>query len=756
MDKITDSLQTITSHYSDLSFMAWNSSFFWVLLPIIILCIIFSIQSLKEAKKLKEYPLMLVAAILPFLLIIFFLLKPEIKIEKGIEKQSEVAVVIDASPSMTKKSSKRNTFFNMSLTYLLNKKEELYKISKKYNLKYYLVQGNDSSNIDSINGTKTVKLGNFDGYTDIEKEISYLKKTKKVKSIILLSDGNTNDVYKSRYLSGFSPVENDDKSKPKIFCLDISNSIWDSDIKIDEILADDFAYAKNLTLVSAKISLKNSDGKLRNIPITLKRGPNVLASKIVSFKKDTTILVEFEYTPESIGRKLYSISIPVYKWDSNPLNNRKHFASNIIRDRIRVLIMVGKPSWDQRFLRRALKKDPSIDLMGFNILRSTTDIIDVPNYELSLIPLPYKDLLTKELNGFDLLIFQNFSYRTFFSNRYMEYVEKYVKEGGAFLMVGGDLSFAEGGYKGTAIEKLLPFEIKSGRRKINRNKTIVKLSNKGKTHPITNHLNSQNGRKILSEISINGINNVGAIKNNSQVLLKSNSGKPVFAVSNYKKGRVAAIATDEFWKYNFKAVAKNYGNSNYLELIRKTVRWLIKDQTLSGLNFPNIKDSYISGKPIVIDVDYDGNQGYGKLVVKVINAKGKLVKKFKAKKISSGRYNYELPFLPPSIYAIKTIFYKNGVEAISNSDYIIVDESIEFVDKGINREFLKAISNSSGGEFLKKNSDINIIVKDLPISWFETFTKISKIYLWRNIYSIIFIILAFCFDWYLRKSRGLL
>ena len=37
----------------------------------------------------------------------------------------------------------------------------------------------------------------------------------------------------------------------------------------------------------------------------------------------------------------------------------------IVRDKIRVLHVVGRPSWDERFLRQHLKSDPNVDLIAF-------------------------------------------------------------------------------------------------------------------------------------------------------------------------------------------------------------------------------------------------------------------------------------------------------------------------------------------------------------------------------------------------------
>ena len=68
---------------------------------------------------------------------------------------------------------------------------------------------------------------------------------------------------------------------------------------------------------------------------------------------------------------------------------------------------------------------------------------------------------------------ENFSYNRFFSVQLLENVRNFVVEkGGAFVMLGGVNSYGKGGYKGTAIEDILPVEFAG----IDRKKCLTKIS----------------------------------------------------------------------------------------------------------------------------------------------------------------------------------------------------------------------------------------------------------------------------------------
>ena len=131
----------------------------------------------------------------------------------------------------------------------------------------------------------------------------------------------------------------------------------------------------------------------------------------------------------------------------------------MIRDRVRVLHLSGRPSWDERFLRAMLRRDPNVDLVSFFILRTETDEQPWNRNDLSLIPFPTYEIFEEQLRSFDLVIFQNFNYAPYGVEPFLPNVRDYVEGGGALAMVGGDLSFASGGYGATALRDVLPVEL---------------------------------------------------------------------------------------------------------------------------------------------------------------------------------------------------------------------------------------------------------------------------------------------------------
>ena len=250
----------------------------------------------------------------------------------------------------------------------------------------------------------------------------------------------------------------------------------------------------------------------------------------------------FPLEPDAIGEFAYTISIAPRLGEALTDNNRVDFPLSVVRDKIRVLLVCGSPTWNYRFLRQALKLDPSIDLLSFVILRTANDVVNVPESQLSLIPFPTERLFTRELRNFDLIIFENFDSRRYFPVAYLQNVARYVRDGGAFAMIGGPLAFSQGGYLGTPIEAILPVSLLRERRDYQQTTHQLRLTDEGRTHPIT-RLSSddrENQRIWESMPELDALNLVGRPKPGATVLAvtsASSERRPRRAAAGHAAGR---------------------------------------------------------------------------------------------------------------------------------------------------------------------------------------------------------------------------
>ena len=109
-----------------------------------------------------------------------------------------------------------------------------------------------------------------------------------------------------------------------------------------------------------------------------------------------------------------------------------------VRDKLRVLLVSGKPHPGERMWRNLLKSDANVDLVHFTILRPPEKGADgTPINELSLIAFPVADLFGRKIKDFDLIIFDRYAQQSILPYVYLENIAKYVRDGGALLMAEG-------------------------------------------------------------------------------------------------------------------------------------------------------------------------------------------------------------------------------------------------------------------------------------------------------------------------------
>jgi uncharacterized membrane protein len=382
------------------------------------------------------------------------------------------------------------------------------------------------------------------------------------------------------------------------------------DLAVAEVYADSFAFVRNVVKVEAELVATGLPPAA--VPVTLELDGSPVAQRSVHLRPgESRYRVRFEFVPPRVGSYVYTISAPVQPGEALTTNNRRSFLLKVIRDRIRVLQVCGRPSWDERFLRQLLKRDPNVDLISFFILRTPADLAIVPPSELSLIPFPTEELFEKELGSFDLVILQNFNYRPYGIGIYLPHLRRYVEQGGGLAMVGGDQSFSSGEYAGTPIAEVLPVRLlpdaPDRSRLVSEEDFRPRITTEGGDHPILQVGHSRFGtQQLLASLPpLSGVNLVAGLAPGATALavhpsLRDSEGKPmpVLATGEAGQGRSLALTTDSSWHWAFLAVGAGGTRQAYDRFWRNAIRWLIQDPELRYLRIIAGQDSVRLGNPV--------------------------------------------------------------------------------------------------------------------------------------------------------------
>ena len=155
--------------------------------------------------------------------------------------------------------------------------------------------------------------------------------------------------------------------------------------------------------------------------------------------------------PESVA--LTVAAEPPEGVDETDLNdNRRVLRVDVLEANIRVLYVDGYPRWEYRYLKNRLIRDETIDA---SILLTSAD----PNFaQEGNTPIRRFPTTAEELAAYDVVLFGDVSPRQFGDGQ-LELVREFVGDrGGGFGMVAGPRS-GPWAWTGTAIEALLPVDV---------------------------------------------------------------------------------------------------------------------------------------------------------------------------------------------------------------------------------------------------------------------------------------------------------
>ena len=491
------------------------------------------------------------------------------------------------------------------------------------------------------------------------------------------------------------------------------------DLSVAAVLVDDFAFVRTPVKLEAVIRHSGLGGRM--VEISLLRDGRLIATKAVLLRKESAQeKVVFDFTPDQPGNHVFEIKTPVLAGEALDTNNRQVFTLKVIRDRVRVMHVCGRPSWNERFLRSLLRLDPNVDLVSFFILRTDTDEMPLGGGELSLIPFPYQEIFDEQLKSFDLLIFDNFNFKPYWVEPYLAGVRAYIEAGGALAMVGGDLSFASGLYGESELQGILPVDLggipSDGVGAFTTDSFRPRLTAEGRTHPATalSLDEKTNEGRWTGLPPLLGINRVAGLRPGARTLLahptqKSKDGKPapVLAVAEVGKGRSLALLTDSAWTWGFGAAGTGDDGRAFQRFWEGAIRWLVRDPALTLLRLDLDKVEYRRGQSALLRVrtlrsDFSPAPGVG-VVLELrpadVPASATPLRALKLVTGGDGETHAELGGLDPGAYRLTGQATLDGRPVVAETTFVIRSEGHELDDVIARDQVLREIAADSGGEF---------------------------------------------------------
>ncbi len=489
------------------------------------------------------------------------------------------------------------------------------------------------------------------------------------------------------------------------------------DDAIAELEADPVAFLRSQAEVRVVLRALRSGGGAVAIPVTLWEGDRVVREELVDVPAGGEAEAIIPFEPRRLGRAVYRVTIPVAEGDAVPANNDRAFLVRVTRDKLRVLLVAGQPSWDVRFLRAFLERDPGTDLISFFILRTTSDLTLAAPDELALIPFPTDELFREHLGSFDVVLFQNFDYGPYQMAAYLPRIREYVERGGAFAMIGGERSFGSGGYEGTPVADVLPVELPrvAGPASRLRDGCVRPAVDPvlGRHPFVALRRDPAASRAVWRRLAtLAGTNRVAGVRQDMQVLLRRpgrSAGEPLLVVGTYGEGRVLALTTDTSWRWGITSGGLSGDASAYERFWDRAVRWLARDPALEPTRVTTDRERYgPEGRVRVLGDVADARHrplAGEALRLRLLDGTGRelAAEDVATSETGSLRATFVAP-AEPGAYRV-VVERSQGDEVLGEEGFVVELGGDELADPRPRPDRLRALAEASGGRFVARPDD---------------------------------------------------
>ncbi len=740
----------------------------WAILLIalgILALLVYQFLSLKQRLSTLQSWLLISLRGLVYALLIFFLFSPGLVERRVTKLRRPLTLLLDtsqsmgfpASPDQSQDGRPGKSRMDLVKEKLLEGKEPLIqRLARDYDLRLYQF----GTSLETIGPASLPQLAAQGRGSRLFKALREAGRDAGTQGgIILFSDGIAN---------GENQSIGDFVSFPlPIFTVGAGETKGFTELRIADLRVPEFAFRGREVKLDFTIQAYGLAGN--TVPLYFNRGRNLISSRPITIDRDPfEQRVTLTYIPKEIGPHSFTLSLPPQAGEQITQNNQRGFKINVRRDKIRVLTLSGSPSWNYRFLRIALKQDPSVDLVSFVFLRAPTDSVDVPENRLSLIPFPIDEIFLKELKNFDLVFLDDFSYRFYFNISYLEKLRDFVREGGGLAMLGGIRSFDSGGYGVSPLREVLPVELDGKGRYQTGTRLRGVLTASGKAHPITRLLpDPQANEEAWKNMPpLTTFNRVLRAKGEALLLAAPNGasgGPPLLTVGKFGKGRTLALMSDDIWRWNFIAVGGKEGPQNHLKLIRQAVRWLVQEpsfeqvqiRSIGGFRRPGEKMDF---KVRVLKDDFTP-AAHATLQLRIIGPEGEPIPLEVLPETEEGEYSAEFTPTREGSYRLEAEAHLAGLPlGRDRKNFLVAFPYGETEDGRPRHDLLKRIAKVSHGEFIpisewNENSLKRIAAKLESLTPSEIVER-RQIQLWNTPWIVALILLLLGSEWWLRRSWG--
>ena len=557
----------------------------------------------------------------------------------------------------------------------------------------------------------------------------------RVGAVVMISDGGHN--------RGPNPLEAAAKlaeRQVKLFTVGIGPATPPKDIAVTEVASSGLVFTGDEA--AATVAVTSSGYRGQRVPVRVLQDGRVIGESFVTPGADPshdTVIVSFP--PKGEGSQLLTVEVPPQPGEANTDNNKRAFRVQVLKDKLRILLIESQPRWEFRYLKNDLLRDKPVEL--------TTILLAEPNHP----PVPSS---RQEWFKHSIIILGDLTPDQL-PPAAEQQLESYIADNGGTLIAIAGRRGMPAAWRGQRLANLLP--IVPAAEAIEGRELRLQLSPAGREHPIT-HLvpDPVANEKLWSELpSFYWQWPAVSIKPAATALLTTEAS-PLLVSQYYGIGKVLFLGSDNTWRWRFKVA-----DENFHRFWGQIIRWAARSPF--SARDPNVmigtaRDEFAEGDPAGIEARVLGadfsplNDGD---VTAVVFQNDKPLRRVRMEHVagSGGLYRCALNDLPRGEYALRLEVPALPQKLSQATAHFGVRDlpSQETQAVAMNETLLKEMAALTGGSFLRLDQ-----ADRLPdeLKFLERREKVSlELELWDSPGWYLFFCVLIITEWSVRKWNGL-
>ncbi len=322
--------------------------------------------------------------------VLIMLAQPTMTLESRDNEPAHVAVLLDTSESMNILDQANNSSRFSTAQRVMAELDQA--LESRFRTKFYSFSSYlEASSLESLRSLKTASGGATDIGGALRDTLSR-ESGQTISAVILLTDGAHN--------SGSDPDSSAavyvDRQIP-IFPVGIGSRTNYRDVEVVEAVAPDLIFENEEFTITVRANVYGYNGTVMPFSIRLLKSPEdekrapgpglpsgappkVLAEVEMPVTEDAQELrADHLLRFKDSGDYLLEVSLPVQEGELVEHNNRKELALTVRKEKLRILLVDGRPRREYAFLMRSLGADPRLQLLPMVQTRRGKFNIDLPD-----------------------------------------------------------------------------------------------------------------------------------------------------------------------------------------------------------------------------------------------------------------------------------------------------------------------------------------------------------------------------------------